>query len=75
MFPFNNAILLGGCNATSLMKNSIVMHPSLNFLRKKLNAITGSNGLELREKYSSITRVNSRNFRIKLTIYLIKKMS
>ena len=75
MFLFNNVILLGGCNATSLMKNSIVMHPSLDFLRKKFGVIIGSNGLELREKYSSITEVNLRNFCIKLTIDLIKKMS
>ena len=55
------------------MKNVIVMHPNLNFLRKKFCAIIGSNDLELREKYSSIIEVNSRNFSIKLTIYLIKK--
>ena len=75
MFPINNAILLGGFNATSLMKNSIVMHPSVNFLRKKFGAIIGLNGLCWREKYSSIGEVNSINFRIKLTIDLIKKMS
>lgn len=75
MLTFYKAILLWGCDTTTLMNDTIIMKSLLNLFRKKFRTIIGMNGLELREKKITTSRIEARNVCVELTIDMIKKMN